>query len=213
MVLVLFILSVLIIWGWGCARTVTPLVSYGQQMTVTVTLRGTLESYANRYLLVLSANNNFQIPDFPNFDLNTPEFIEPGMIPLAGNTADYYTKYYSTWAGYVVLDRNQFFSVKGPFVYGQTVSREVFSNVSTPNTVISFTFSVNRVFDIIPDTIYFDFVSVPWPNNAQKIAADHINSTDAYISKLAGSIKMVYDSVDPGLDPAVDILNCRVEIQ
>lgn len=197
----------------GCARTVTPLVNSGEQMSVEVTLRGTLESSANRYFLVLSDNSTFKIPYFPNLDLTTPEFIEPGMTPLQGTAIDYYIKYYSTWAGYVVLDRNQFFSVRGPFIYGQAASREVLSNLSSPDTKIKFTFRLSRIFDIIPDTIYFDFVIVPWPDGAVKIPADHINSTDAYISKATGSIKSVDDILDPGLDPALDIINCRVEIQ
>ena len=197
----------------ACARTVTPLINYGEQMSVEVTLAGTLEADANRYFLVLSANSNFQIPYFPTPDLNTPEFIEPGMIPMQGSAIDYYTKYFSTWAGYVVLDRKQFFSVRGPFSYGQAASREVLSNLGAPDAKIKFTFRLNRIFDIIPDTIYFDFVTVPWPDGAVKIPEDHINSTDAYISKVTGSIKAVDDLVEPGILPALNIVNCRVVIQ
>ena len=41
--------------GLGCARTVTQIVTYGDQMAVEVELRGTMEVNANRYFLVLAA--------------------------------------------------------------------------------------------------------------------------------------------------------------
>ncbi|MBN2057475.1 MAG: hypothetical protein JW782_01590, partial [Candidatus Saganbacteria bacterium] len=65
----------------------------------------------------------------------------------------------------------------------------------------------------VPDNIYFDVVAVPWPSGGEKIPADHLPTSDNSISKIVGSIVTVDDSSDSGLDPCVDILNIRMEVQ
>jgi len=199
----------------GCARTVTLPVIYGKQMTVEVTLAGTVETDANRYFLVLASDPSFRIPlPPPNIISESPEFLEPGMTPLLGSIEAYYTNFYSTWAGYIVADTGVYFSVKGPFALNQTATREFLSNLSPGTNKLTFTFSLDRIFGTtVPETIYFDFVSVPWPDGAQKIPADHLESTNAYISKLSGSTLTVNDDEYDVLDPALNILKCVVTIQ
>ena len=200
---------------FGCARTATQIVTYGDEMVVEVTLRGTVETGASRYFLVLASVPEFKVP-LPPPDLieSCPEFIEPGMTPLLGTPEAYYTNFFSSWSGYVVLDYSGYSLVKGPFVMGQPVTREAFAGLGEINNKISFNFELARVFGgSIPDTIYLDLVSVPWPAGSAKIPADHLTSTNVYISKAAGSTLTVVDEQNSALDPSLDILQCTVTIQ
>jgi hypothetical protein len=198
----------------GCAKTVTSIVTFGDQMVVEITLRGTLDINNDRYFMVLSSSPYFTIP-LPPPDNIIFEFIEPGMSPQLGSMTDYYTNYYSTWAGYTIMDPSGFTLVRGPFVLGVEASREVFASPGDLNTnKIRFTFPLERLFgSTVPDKIYFDIASVDWPAGAQKFCADHLTSTNAYISKLAGSVQVITDEEDPSIDPALDILSCIVTIQ
>jgi hypothetical protein len=198
----------------GCARTVTSIVTYGDQMVVEVTLRGTLDINNYRYFMVCSADPNFKIP-LPPPDNIIFEFIEPGMSPQLGSISDYYTNYFSTWSGYMLMDPAGFTLVKGPFVQGVDASREVIATPGDLNTAkIRFTFPLERLFSAsVPDKIYFDFATVPWPTGAQKLCVDHLTTTNAYISRLAGSVQMIQDEEDLSVAPALDIIGCTVTIQ
>lgn len=199
----------------GCARTVTQYVDYGRQMVVEVDLRGTAEVTSHRYFLVLSSTPDFKIPLPPPAEkLDAPEFIEPGMTPVLGSAEAYFSNFFSTWSGYVVIDFGGSFTVKGPFAIGSSVTREVFSGPEDLSSKIKFIFDLSRIFDTsIPDNIYFDFVAVNWPEGQPKIPQDHLESTNALISKILGSIKEISDEENPDLDPSVDILKCTVTIQ
>lgn len=198
----------------GCTRTVTQIVTYGEQMVVSVTLRGTLDNDANRYFMVVSSRESFKVP-LPPPDLieAAPEFIEPDMTPEIGSAEAYFTNFFSTWSSYIILDPAGYNLVQGPFVEGQSITREVFSTLEEINNTLSFTIRLGRLFETIPDTIYFDVVAVPWPDGEQKIPADHLPSTDNSVSKVVGSITTVVDGEDSGINAALDIVNCRVEIQ
>jgi hypothetical protein len=197
----------------GCAETVTPVTTYGSQMVVEITLRGPFDISANRYFLVVSSNPSFRVPLPPPDDLNY-EFIEPGSIPQQGSIADYYTNYYSTWSGYVVLDPAGYNLVPGPFIRGQATTREVVASLTDITSKLKFNFRLDRIFGAaIPDPIYFDFVSVAWPSGTAKFARDHLTTTNAYISSISGSTQTIPDENIGSLDPALDILNCTVSIQ
>lgn len=203
-----------LIFSFGCARTVTQIVPYGKQMTVEVTLRGTWEVESSRYYLVLSNSSDLRVPLPPPQQLpEAPEFIEPGMTPQLGSTEAYYRNFFSSWAGYVVMENGGFFAAKGPFIQGQVVSREVFANLKEASNKITFTLDLSQIFDTLPDTIYFDFVTVDWPDSGPKIPQDHLTSTNAYISTLSGSSQSVDDPEEEGVSAPLNILNCRVVIQ
>ena len=115
-----------------------------------------------------------------------------------------------------MMDSSGFTLVKGPFAQGTDASREVIATLGELNTTrIRFTFPLERLFGstAVPDKIYFDFAAVPWPSGAQKFCADHLTTTNAYISKLAGSIQLIQDEEDLSINPALDIIGCRVTIQ
>jgi len=199
----------------GCAHTVTPLNIYENQMQVSVTLRGTVKmDDTARYFLVLSRYPDFKTPlPFPD-NVNGYEFIEPGMQPQLGSMETYYTNFYSSWESYVMMEPAGFILVHGPFVQGTTATREVIGGIPAITNNIQFFFRLNQVFGTsVPDTIYFDFTTVYWPAGGAKYAMDHLNSTNAYISKIAGSTISVDDEISQGMDPSMDITNISVTIQ
>ena len=197
----------------GCAKTVTTIVNYGDRMTVEVTLRGTLEVQSSRYFLVLASSANYTVPQPPPYDI-AYEMIEPGETPRIGAVADYYTKFYATWEGYVAVEPAGYFSVKGKFIQGQAVTREVITSLGEPSTKITFTFGLDRIFGTtIPANIYFDFVSVDWPSDTSRLPADHLTTSNAYVAKLFGSSQTITDAEDPGIRSSLDILDCKVTIQ
>jgi hypothetical protein len=168
---------------------------------------------ANRYFLVLARTPDYRVP-LPPPDNIVFEMIEPGTTPRSGALADYYTNYYSTWEGYCIVDPGGYFLADGPFVIGAPLTREVIASLGTVTTHLNFNFELSRVFGTaIPDTIYFDLVTVPWPDEAARLPADHLAATDAYISKIAGSTVTVVDESNPLLDAALDITRCSVTIQ
>ncbi len=213
----LFRISILvfsILFLVGCSRTVTPLVVYGDQMLVEVTLRGTMDPNNNRYFMVISSDPNYKEPLPPPDQLDAaPEFIEPGSTPQTGSEAAYYNNFFNTWSGYVFVDPLGYNLVKGPFVINQTPTREVLSTFTAISNKLNFSFRLDQLFTTAPDEIYFDIVSVPWPDGAEKVPADHLPSLDNTISRISGSITQVDDDQNLSLDPALDIINCRVEIQ
>src|SRR3989339_152408 len=108
-----FVLALVILTS-GCARTVTPRVAYGEQMSVTVTLRDTMALNSNRYFLVLSSGSGLKVPlPYPDINNNSPEFLEPGMTPQLGTAEAYYSSYFGTWSGYIELDPGGYFLTKG----------------------------------------------------------------------------------------------------
>jgi hypothetical protein len=198
----------------GCARNVTPMVNYGNQMVVTVTLRGTPDNYNNRYFLVLSDNASYQVPlPPPNQRLDAPEFIEPDMIPINSSREAYFTNYFSTWSGYIVLDTLGYSFVKGPFNITQAISREVFQPTSTLTSQLTFTFHLSKLYTTIPNTIYFDFVTVPWPNGREKNPADSLLTSNNSVASIVGTVKTVDDVSNPEIDAGLDILSIKVEVQ
>lgn len=215
----LFFMIIMLPLCLGCAKTVTQVVIFGDQLVVEVTLRGTMEVGANRYFLVLSSQQllgsspNFKVP-LPPPDNYSFEFIEPGMTPQLGSIADYYTNYYSTWAGYVMVEPAGNVLVKGPFVLGQSTTREVLSSLGTVSSKIKFNFRLSQIFgDSVPNPIYFDFVAVNWPADSAKMAADHLASTNAYFSKVSGTTITIQDEENNTLNSSLDILDCTVTVQ
>jgi hypothetical protein len=197
----------------GCAKTVTNPYAYDPQLVVTATLRGVMDTDQNRYFMVLSSDPYYNIP-LPPPDNIAFEFIEPGMTPLQGSLEAYYTNFYSTWSGYLAVDPAGYFTVMGPFVLGQAITREVLAGPGDASSKIVFTFPLSRIFaGTVPDNIYFDFVTVNWPTGSQKLAADHLTSTNASISKIPGSLQIVQDEANLSLTPALDILSCEVSVE
>jgi hypothetical protein len=213
--LLLILLALCVLFITGCAKTVTQIVSYGEEIAVEVDLRGDFDASTNRYFLVLSSDPNYKVP-LPQPDIieDAPEFIEPDMTPEIGSIEAYFTNFYSTWSGYLILDPGGYTVVPGPYAVNQTLTRETVAPLVNISSTISFRFQLERIFGAnIPDQIYFDFVAVPWPNGLEKIPKDHLPSSNNAISKITGSIEEVIDQQDSQLDADLDILKCRIEIQ
>lgn len=198
----------------GCSRTVTPIVNYGDQLLVQITLRGNYDVNSNKYFMVIGNDQYYRVPLPPPDQLDeAPEFIEPDMLPQTGSRETYFADFFDTWAGYMVIDPTGYTLVNGPFTITQTATRQVIATLGAAGTRLSFLLPLDQLFSTVPDQIYFDVVSVPWPLAAEKIPADHLLSTDNSISSIVGSIVTVTDAQDPLLLPSLDILECRVEVQ
>jgi hypothetical protein len=211
----LFIVALLIIGLTGCSRTVTQYVTYGNEMVVEVTLRGTMDPSSNRYFLVLASKPDYKIP-LPPPDNISYEFIEPGTEPRLGTAADYYANFYASWEGYCVVEPGGYFLADGPFVQGVAVTREVLASLGEISSKITFNFRLSQLFGTtVPSTLYFDFVTVPWPSDNSKLPADHLVSTNAYLSnvRIAGSTVTVSDEQNEALEAPLDILQCKLTIQ
>ncbi|MBN2058737.1 MAG: hypothetical protein JW782_08065, partial [Candidatus Saganbacteria bacterium] len=130
----------------GCSRTVTPLIDYGDQLLVEITLRGSYDVNYNKYFVVLSSGT-FRIPLPPPDQLDAaPEFIEPGDTPIVGSQEAYYSNFFDTWSGYVVVDPGGYAVVRGPFVVGQTATREVIAMLGAAGNKLAFLLSLDRLF-------------------------------------------------------------------
>jgi len=199
----------------GCARTVTSIVPYGDQITVTATMRGTINVDNYRYFLVLSGNSSYKVPQpRPDIIEAAPEFIEPGGTPIIGTVEAYYNNFFSTWSSYFVVNSSGYSRVMGPFVVGGTNTREVLASIPDLNTsVLAFSCDLSRVFSTVPDQIYFDFVAVPWLDGEQTIPADHLPSINNSISGVAGSIVEVPDDSDLSIDSGLDITGVELKIE
>jgi len=204
----------------GCARTVTN-VNFGSSLVVKVTLRGNADTTNNRYFMVFGTTPNLKVPlppPYNNIGGINYEFLEPdGTRPVDGTSLEaYYTNYFSTWSGYVVLDGSGFFAVPGPFQQSAPIIRTSPFAYFTPGTnQISFNFPLNQVFvnTGLPNTAYFDFVTVSWLNGSYKYSRDHLEGTNAYISTQTGSSITVSDPADPAINGSLDILTCEVTVQ
>jgi len=198
----------------GCSRTVTPIVTYGEQMAVEVTLRGNVDAGSNGYFMVLSADPNYKIPlPWPNQIDAAPEMLEPGTTPLIGSIEAYYSNFYNSWSGYVLLEPAGYTLVKGPFVLGQSATREYLSPPGAASSKLTFLVRLGSLYSTIPDKIYFDFVSVPWIGGSAKIPKDHLPSTNNYISKVTGSIVEVTEFEEASIEASLDILKVKIEVQ
>lgn len=196
-------------------------------MEVEITLEGTMEvnataqNNASRYFLVLSGVPTLKTPLPPPDNPKEDEMIEPGYDKPRNITteADYFTNYFSTWSGYCIAESGGYFTVRGSFVQGVNPTRESLGVVTTVNNTVKFSFALEKIFgNTIPDMIYFDVVTVDWPAAAPSLRRplDHINSTDAYVSRASGSNKEIYDVDIAGsvtLRPALNIIKCAVTIQ
>lgn len=198
----------------GCARTVTQIAPSGAEMVVQVTTRGTVEATANRYFLVVGSSSTYyvQLP-LPQPGGTRDELLEPGTTPMYGSMEAYYYNYYSTWTGYVVTEPGGYFLGKGPFVFGTPLTREVLSTAAPSGSVFTFTVRLEKLFGAnVPDTIYFDVLTVPWVTGAEKLPADHLMMSN-YVSKVAGTELTINDDSDPTIAPSLDLNKVVVKIQ
>jgi len=198
----------------GCSRTVTVIPSFGTQMTVTATFRGNIDLSNNRYFMVISTNESYSFPMLPPEGGSLDEFLEPGDSPVVGDKADYFTKYYSTWHSYIILDSLGYYLVRGPFAITNTITRELISSTIPQTNYLNFTIRLDRIFGAsLPDNIYFDVISVDYPAGAQKYLKDHIAPPGRSISSVSGSILSQNDEVKDDINESLDIISWSVSIE
>lgn len=207
LILVLLLLTI------GCAKTVTTKPTFGTEMLVTVNLRGNADTVNNRYFMVLSTNEAFTVPLPPPNNMDY-EFLSVGDLPQSGSQETYYTNYYSTWSGYIEMNNNGYYLTKGPFTYGTASTAEILSDQKSSTSTISFSFRLEQIFGTaIPNTIYFDIITVEYPLSGFKRTKDLLYPPNRSIQKYSGADTSISDSSDASLDADLDITGCRVIIQ
>jgi hypothetical protein len=197
----------------GCSRTVTEVVTYGNEMTVTVTFRGNLDLPNSDYFMILSSQEAYQIP----YDPTQPqmEFIEPGIAPT-DPAMDYYP-YYRTWDGYVIMDNSSsgvIWLVKGPFNSSAesyaSYSRVQIGTFSSSSSQWTFHFTLSTLYGSaeLPSNIHFDVVSVSTATNRLQ---DHLTS-GLYIKSYRYSTASGVDAENTDIAASHDILSYSLQI-
>jgi len=197
----------------GCAKTVTPTTTYGTEAVVEITLRGNADVINNRYFMVLSNSQSFSVP-LTYADNTEYEFLSVGDPPQSGSQESYYTKYYSTWNGYIELNNNGYYLTKGPFTYETTATPEPLSLFDGNTNTLKFDFRLDRIFGTsIPDTIYFDLITVSYPLSGSKRTQDLLYPDRLPIPKGSSAEKSGSDLSDTTLNSSLDITGWKVRIQ
>jgi hypothetical protein len=188
----------------GCARTVTPEVDFGTTAVVEVHLRGNVDVTQNKYYMVISTQESYQLPFYPY------EFIEPEVAPT-DPTVNYYL-YYSTWYSYVVLDSSSnYFRVPGPFVSTQEVyTHYQIGSLTSPTSILRFNLNLNEVFpNGIPTRFYFELVTV----GSTRMLRDYLGYPNKSILTYKDTELSETDAENSDIDASLDILSWKVLIQ
>ncbi|OGC07284.1 hypothetical protein A2526_04875 [candidate division WOR-1 bacterium RIFOXYD2_FULL_36_8] len=188
--------------------------SLGNELYVEINLEGTANVSNNRYFVIFSTMESYQIPLPPPDSID--EFLEPGNDPQPGLTTkeSYYTKYYSTWNAYVVIDSFGYNFVKGPFVFGTESTREIISTLGSLTNKLAFKVNLEKIFGTnIPNNVYFDIVSVDYPTNSEKILKDRISPPVYDFATISGTVVTQSDIDDPKITTSLDIKTWMVRLE
>ncbi len=198
----------------GCSRTVTQMPTFGSELYVEFTLGDTADVVNNRYFVIFSTMESYRIPLPPPDSLD--EFLEPGDEPQPGTStkADYFNNYYSTWAGYVVVDSLGYSFAKGPFSINTPISKEVLSGIGNPSNKLSFNIRLDKIFgSTLPNQIYFDIISASYPASSLKVLKDRISPPTVYFEPIKGTIIQRTDADTTVVaEPNLDIINWKVSL-
>lgn len=197
----------------GCSNTVTQMPSFGNELLCEVNMAGTVDLVNNRYFILFSTLEAYQIPlPPPN---SQDEFLEVGDEPQPGGLSkyDYFNKYYSTWTAYVVADSSGYSFVKGPFIYGATPSKEAFASIDSSSNKLSFSIQLERIFgNTLPQHIYFDVITVSYPANSLKILADRITPPTVSFDPIKGTIMTKTDEINLSSPPSLEITGYKISL-
>lgn len=209
--LVISLLLALVLAG-GCSRTVTNIVDYGSQLTITANFREPIDITNNRYFVVFSTVEAYSIP-LPPPD-STDEFLEPGVAPRVGDMSTYFSKYYSTWAAYIIVDSLGYSLARGPFVATDPVTRETFAGLGTVGSSISFTIRLDQIFGAsVPQNVGFDIIAVEYPADSLKILRDRTSPPVRKIEKTRGSVLTESPGANTSISGSLDITRWTAKIE
>ena len=188
--------------------------SFGNELNVEITLSANANVTDNRYFVIFSTMEGYQIPLPPPDSLD--EFLEPGDEPQPGTKtkAGYYNSYYSTWAGYVVIDSQGYSVVKGPFNFSTPSTRELIAGLGNPSKNLTFNLRLERIFGAtLPNRIYFDIITAAYPPGSTKLLADRISPPVNSLEPIKGTIVSRTDAdTTSASTPSLDITNWIVSI-
>ncbi|MFA4905417.1 MAG: hypothetical protein WC645_02815 [Candidatus Margulisiibacteriota bacterium] len=209
--LVISLVLALLLMG-GCSRTVTSIVDFGSQLSITANFRDTIDVTNNRYFVVFSTVEAYSIP-LPPPD-STDEFLEPGAAPRVGDMTTYFSKYYSTWTAYIIVDSLGYSLARGPFTVTDPVTRETFAGLGTVGSSISFTIRLDQIFGAsVPQNVVFDIIAVEYPADSLKILRDRISPPVRKIEKTRGSVLTESPGADTSISGSLDITSWTAKIE
>lgn len=196
----------------GCSRTVTSIVDYGSQLTITANFRETIDLTNNRYFVVFSTVEAYSIP-LPPPD-STDEFLEPGVAPRVGDMSTYFSKYYSTWAAYIIVDSLGYSLARGPFIATDPVVRQTFAGLGTVGSSLSFTLRLDQIFGTnVPQNIVFDIIAVEYPADSLKLLRDRTSPPVRKIEKTRGSVLTESSGSYTSIPGSLDITSWTAKIE
>lgn len=207
--LAVIIYIAVIIFGTGCAKTVTPIFPVGRQIVVDVTYGATVDAIACSYYFIF---NNVQAPQLPFMPI---QFVEPGTISLQPDI-DHYTNYYPSWANVVILDGNTLYLIKAPYTSEAVPTREVIAmrNTSQPNKII-FSIPLDKIAPT-GNRLFFDFVTVDKTTKLVKDNLSALNSSPSpyYIFTISDSTASASDEPTSTVSyESEDLTDWRILIQ
>lgn len=197
----------------GCSRTVTTMPTFGSELNVEITLGSAADVINNRYFVIFSTIESYQIPlPPPN---SQDEFLEPGNTPQPGakTLSEYFSQYYSTWSNYVVIDSQGYSLVNGPFIATNSVTREFLSGLGTVTDKLAFTVRLDKLFGAtLPKQVYIDIISASYPQNSLKVLKDRISPPTNNFEPIKGTIITKSDETNSDIDPSLDILSWKANL-
>ncbi|MCX5748825.1 MAG: hypothetical protein NTZ10_01075 [Candidatus Saganbacteria bacterium] len=214
-----FVISILcfgFIFG-GCAKTVVPLPNVGNQITVTITLRGDIDTVNNKYYMIFgSANPAIPYIDKPSYFFAPGENYDSLKMNVSKDLNYYYTYYFTTWNDYILLKNDFYTVINGPFILANHVTytgsyldfRTAPGDPSLKKKII-LTFNFNKL-STLPADLYFNFVCV----DKDGYQRDYLRATDNKVSVNAGTtISDKLEPADPLIDPSLDIISWGMAVQ
>lgn len=190
--------------------------TFGNEMAFEITLQGNYDVINNKYFIVFSTMEGYQIA-LPQPD-GMDEFLVPGDIPQPGgiSTQEYFSKYYSTWAGVILVDSQGYQLIQGPFNINNPVTREVFATLDNASNKLQFNININRIYgNTLPNLIYIDIISASYPTGTFKSLKDRISPPAYSFEPIKGSVISYNDTdslVNPIADPSLNITNWKVTL-
>ncbi len=182
----LIFLGIILVLGFGCAKTVTLKETAGQNVTFAITFQSS-PNFLNYNYYIVYGTTSFEL----NTSLSSNYFFIPGesvnqttLDTISGGSGfqDFYSKYFKSWGGILTLKSTDITLTKGPFSESTNTDAEHFAyesnNVSindykvTTNT-ISFTIPISEI-DISGNILYFSIITSKGTdeNNTQDLVSD-----------------------------------------
>jgi len=212
-----FVIGILsfVIFLSGCAKTVVPLPSVGNQLTVTITMRGDVDASKYKYYMVFGSSNPV-LPYPGTYFFGPGEEYDTNKMNVSYDLNYYYVNYFATWNDFILLKNNFYYITNGAFTSSAshtTYAPNYLDVRPTGDTSLSkkivLTFYFSKL-STLPADLYFNFVCI----DENGYLRDYLRSTDNNVSTNAGTT--ITDKTEPtdlATQPALDIISWGMSVQ